>query len=72
MEQLLIQSGWLIFLVALWTLPWKAVALWKAARDGHKIWFMALLIVNTLAILEILYIFVFGRKKQPLTPPAQS
>ena len=60
-------STWLILLpililvAALWTLPWKGYALWKAARRGDKVWFVALLLINTLAILEILYIFVFSR-----------
>lgn len=46
-----------------WTLPWKGVALWKAARNNQSTWFIVLLIFNTLAILEILYIFVFSRKR---------
>ena len=55
----------LIFIIfVLWTLPWKGIALWKAARSGHRIWFIALLIVNTLAILEIIYIFIFSKKVQ--------
>ncbi len=45
-------------------LPWKGVALWKAARNSDTVWFIVLLIVNTLAILEILYIFVFSKKKE--------
>ena len=52
---------WWAILAALWTLPWKGVALWKASRKGHLVWFVALLILNTLAILEILYIFVFSK-----------
>ncbi len=63
MEQFLIQNQWIIFLLILWVLPWKAVALWKAARNSHKGWFIALLIINTLAILEIVYIFGFSKKK---------
>jgi len=51
----------LILLVLLWTLPWKGVALWKASKKNHLIWFIVLLIVNTLAILEILYIFWFSK-----------
>lgn len=49
-----------IVLAVLWQLPWKGYALWKSARKGHKIWFIVLLVVNTMAILEILYIFVFS------------
>lgn len=63
MEQFLAQNSWFIWLAILWTLPWKGVALWKASKNNHKIWFVALLVINTLAILEILYIFVFSKKK---------
>lgn len=53
----------LLLLIVLWTIPWKGVALWKAARNEHKIWFVALFLLNTLAILEILYIFIFSKKR---------
>ena len=54
---------WFIWLVLLWTLPWKGLALWKAARNEHKWWFIALLVLNTMAILEIIYIFFFSKKR---------
>lgn len=54
----------LVILAILWTLPWKAVALWKSARANDKIWFILLLVINTLAILEILYIFIFSKRKR--------
>ena len=63
MEQFLNENIWLVLLLGLWTLPWKAVALWKAARNNSKIWFIVLLVANTLAILEIMYIFGFSKKK---------
>jgi hypothetical protein len=63
LEQMFISNPWITILIALWVLPWKGVALWKAAKNGSKPWFIALLILNTLGILEILYIFVFGKKK---------
>ena len=55
--------GILIPLVA-WSLVWKGWALWKAAKNDSKPWFIALLIVNTMGILDILYIFVFGKQKK--------
>lgn len=66
MEQFLslVQNQWFLVLVALWTLPWKGWALWKAARLKEKVWFIVLLIVNTLGLLEILYIFVFSKRKE--------
>ncbi len=59
----------LVVLGVLWTLPWKGVALWKAAGRKDLYWFIAILVLNTLAVLEILYIFVFSkrRKKEPVT-----
>lgn len=52
----------IIILIILWTLPWKGVALWKASRNKSKGWFVALFLINTLAILEILYIYVFSKR----------
>jgi hypothetical protein len=54
---------WAIIITGLWALPWKGIALWKAARRSEKWWFIALLLINTLAVLEILYIFVFSKKE---------
>jgi len=53
---------WLVPLM-IWTIIWKGIALWKSARDGSKPWFIVLLILNTCGLLEILYIYVFGKKK---------
>ena len=53
---------WLIVVVTLWSLAWKGVALWKAAQLSHKKWFIAILIVNTLGILDIVYIYFIARK----------
>ena len=49
--------------IAIWTLVWKGLALWHAGRNNQKVWFVILLIVNTVGILEILYL-AFGRKNK--------
>ena len=54
---------WIMLPLMLWTIPWKGVALWKAAKAGHKGWFVAILLLNTLAILEIIYILGFSKKR---------
>ena len=61
MEAYLQENIWLIILTIVWVLPWKGVALWKAAQNKHQIWFIAMLVVNTFAGLEILYIFIFSK-----------
>ena len=54
-----------LFLVLVgWSLLWKAIALWKAARNDDKIWYVLLLVVNTAGILEIIYIYFFSKKGQ--------
>ena len=53
----------LLAIVVTWSLFWKGLALWKAARRGSQGWFVALLIINTLGIFEILYIFLFSEIK---------
>ncbi len=63
MEKFIEQNIWIIVLLVLWSIPWKGVALWKAAKNNDLPWFVLLFLVNTLAILEILYIFVFSKKK---------
>lgn len=62
--------GALLFLLLVWVGVWKAIALWKAARNNHLGWFIALCLINTLGLLEILYIFIWGKKKDTTTPPS--
>ena len=51
----------LFALAALWSLVWKGLALWHASRNGQPWWFLALLLINTLGILEIVYLFGFAK-----------
>jgi hypothetical protein len=52
----------LILLLA-WSFAWKGVALWRSARNSHKVWFIVLLIINTVGILEIIYFFAFSKEE---------
>lgn len=54
----------LLALVVAWSIVWKGIALWKAARNNHTAWFVVMLIVNSVGILEIIYIFFFSHKKK--------
>ena len=53
-----------ILLAVVWSMIWKGIALWRAGRNGNLGWFVVMFIVNTLGILEIIYIFVFSRKQR--------
>ena len=56
------QYWYLVVVLVAWTMAWKGWALWRAARVGSKAWFVILFILNTLGLLEILYIFVFSKQ----------
>lgn len=47
----------------IWSLIWKGLALYRAARNGQKVWFGILLVVNTMGILEIVYLLFFSNPK---------
>jgi len=61
-------SGWLSAhpviagLLIIWSLVWKGLALWKSAELRQKYWFVLILILNTMGILEIIYIFAVAKK----------
>jgi hypothetical protein len=61
--ELFFQENFIVLvLLMLWVLPWKGYALWSAVTRGDKWWFVALLVVNTLAILDIIYIFAVAKR----------
>ncbi|MEZ5788868.1 MAG: DUF5652 family protein [Xanthobacteraceae bacterium] len=48
----------MIIIIALWSVFWKGLALWHSARRGEPAWFVVLLVINTVGILEIVYLFL--------------
>lgn len=60
------QSLYLLFLIVLivWSLSWKGAAMWRAARNGQIAWFVAILIISLVGLLEITYLMFFQRKKE--------
>jgi len=62
----------LLSIIGLWSLVWKGLALWKSSKRNQLVWFIVLLVLNTVGILEILYIFVFselGRRPRQRSQP---
>lgn len=49
--------------IIIWELYWKGVGLWRAAKLDHQKWFIAILILNTLGILPIIYLLILRNKK---------
>jgi methionyl-tRNA synthetase len=59
----------LVFFIILiiWSVVWKGIALWRAARNNHIYWYVPMLFINTAGLLEIIYIFFFSKKKTQQT-----
>ncbi|VVB82184.1 Uncharacterised protein [uncultured archaeon] len=60
----------ILVVIMIWSTIWKGLALWKSSKKGSIVWFIVLLLVNTVGILDILYIYVFSecckkKEKQP-------
>lgn len=60
--------GPLVILMLVWSLLWKGLALWRAAKRDDMWWFLAFLVINTFGILEIIYLFaITGAKLSDFT-----
>lgn len=46
----------LVASLVIWSLIWKGLALWQAARRNEQKWFVIILILNTVGILELIYL----------------
>lgn len=50
--------------IVAWSLAWKGVSLWRAARNQSKPWFVTLLLTNTLGVLDAVYLFGVDRRRR--------
>ena len=56
-------SNALIYFVLFWSLFWKGVALWRSAQLKQRNWFIVMLVLSTIGILELIYLFRFAKKR---------
>lgn len=59
-------NPFLLIALLIWSLFWKTIALWRTVKYEQKIWFIGILIINTFGVAEILYLFIFAKKKMSL------
>ena len=60
----LISMSWFlptVIALAIWDIIWKLIAMWYAARDGQKLWYILLVLFNSIGVLPILYIYVIRK-----------
>lgn len=46
----------LVIILLIWDLTWKGFALWRAGRNNQSGWFIAILLINSVGILPIIYL----------------
>lgn len=56
------QNAGLISFVLILVTILKGLALWRAAQLNQKWWFIAILFINSLGILEIVYLQLISKK----------
>lgn len=58
-----IATNTLLYFLYIWSLFWKGVALWRAAHYKQRNWFVVILVLSTIGILELIYLFRFSKKR---------
>jgi len=46
-----------IFLLIIWEAFWKGIGLWKSAKKGDTLWFIAMFLINLFGIIPIFYLW---------------
>lgn len=57
------QQAVVFYISIIWSLFWKGLALWRAANLKQRNWFIVIIILNTLGLIEIIYLFRFAKKR---------
>lgn len=57
----ILSNQYAVLALFIWEITWKGIGCWKAARKNDKFWYIALLVINSLGILPMLYIFIFSK-----------
>ncbi|MDD4689573.1 MAG: DUF5652 family protein [Eubacteriales bacterium] len=60
--QTILNNPYVFGALLIWSLIIKGLALWRAARLKQAGWYIALLIVNTVGLFEIIYLIATSRK----------
>ena len=64
LQELATSHPYYLALILIWMMVWKGFGLWRAAERKDRGWFIAILILNTLGLLEIIYLFFVAKPKQ--------
>lgn len=57
-----IQNPVIFVPLIIWSIIWKGLALWRAARLKQVGWYIALIVINTVGVFEIIYLIVTNKR----------
>jgi methionyl-tRNA synthetase len=61
----MIAHPFITLFVIIWSLVWKLIALWQAGKHNHLTIFIIIGVVNTVGLLEIIYlIWLYFKDKE--------
>ncbi len=49
----------ILAVISVWEIIWKGFGLWAAGRNRQPWWFVAMLVLNSIGIIPIIYLFFF-------------
>ncbi len=53
-----------LIILMVWSIVWKGLALWKAAKNDDNVWYILMLVLNTSGILEIIYYYFISKRQK--------
>jgi len=53
-----------LIVLMVWSIIWKGLALWKAAKNNDNVWYILMLVLNTSGILEIIYYYFISKRQK--------
>ncbi|MFA4857909.1 MAG: DUF5652 family protein [Candidatus Margulisiibacteriota bacterium] len=56
-------QGQLLLVLIIWSLVWKGIAMWRSARNDQLSWFLAIFVLSSVGVLEIIYLLFFQKDK---------
>lgn len=60
----LTQNNIFIMVLVIWEIVWKGLALWFASKNNQKIWYVAILLINSIGIIPLVYLVFFRKDKK--------
>ncbi|MBI2314712.1 hypothetical protein HYU93_01495 [Candidatus Daviesbacteria bacterium] len=60
-------EGGIVLLLIMWELFWKGIGLWRSAKKGALVWFIAILLINLFGLIPIFYLWRTKQLDEVLT-----